>query len=164
MRNILPVIIPAVLCLIFYLGISCAGRETISREQSSLQQALEQSAIQAYALTGHYPLSLEELLHDYNISYDTDKFVVEYVPSGSNLLPLAAGRQRKPRKAGGLARGQNLSAGVYCMNMKNLSVRRLVRCAVIAAVYVVVCLVLADNASPSAKAKFRLSFFSVLPL
>ena len=49
--------------------------------------ALEQSAIQAYALTGHYPLSLEELLHDYNISYDTDKFVVEYVPSGSNLLP-----------------------------------------------------------------------------
>ena len=69
------------------LGISCAGRETISREQSSLQQALEQSAIQAYALTGHYPLSLEELLHDYNISYDTDKFVVEYVPSGSNLLP-----------------------------------------------------------------------------
>lgn len=87
LRNILPVIIPAVLCLIFYLGISCAGRETISREQSSLQQALEQSAIQAYALTGHYPLSLEELLHDYNISYDTDKFVVEYVPSGSNLLP-----------------------------------------------------------------------------
>ena len=64
LRNILPVIIPAVLCLIFYLGISCAGRETISREQSSLQQALEQSAIQAYALTGHYPLSLEELLHD----------------------------------------------------------------------------------------------------
>ena len=60
LRNILPVIIPAVLCLIFYLGISCAGRETISREQSSLQQALEQSAIQAYALTGHYPLSLEE--------------------------------------------------------------------------------------------------------
>lgn len=31
------------------------------------------------------------------------------------------------------------------MNMKNLSVRRLVRCAVIAAVYVVVCLVLAPS-------------------
>ena len=26
LRNILPVIIPAVLCLIFYLGISCAGK------------------------------------------------------------------------------------------------------------------------------------------
>ena len=68
LRNFLPVMILVFLCLIFYLGISCAGRETISREQSSLQQALEQSAIQAYALTGHYPLSLEELLHDYNIS------------------------------------------------------------------------------------------------
>ena len=27
LRNILPVIIPAVLCLIFYLGISCAGNK-----------------------------------------------------------------------------------------------------------------------------------------
>ena len=31
----------------------------------------------------------------------------------------------------------------YCMNMKKMSVNRLVRCAVIAAVYVVVCLALA---------------------
>ena len=37
----------------------------------------------------------------------------------------------------------NIYPPEYCMNMKNLSVRRLVRCAVIAAVYVVVCLVLA---------------------
>ena len=73
LRNILPVIIPAVLCLIFYLGISCAGRETISQEQDSLQRTLEPGAIHTYALTGHYPQSLEELLQDYNISYDTDR-------------------------------------------------------------------------------------------
>lgn len=48
----------------------------------------------------------------------------------------------KPRKPGGLARGQNLSAGVLYESEK-LSVHSLVRCAVIAAVYVVVCLVLA---------------------
>lgn len=87
LRGLLPVIVLAVLCLIFYLGISYAGRETISREQTSLRQALEQGAIHTYSLTGHYPQSLDELLRDYHISYDTDKFVVEYVPNGSNLLP-----------------------------------------------------------------------------
>lgn len=71
----------------FYVGISYAGRETITQEQTSLRQALEQGAIRTYALTGHYPQSLDELLQDYNISFDADKFVVEYVPNGSNLLP-----------------------------------------------------------------------------
>lgn len=87
LRGLLPVIVLTVLCLIFYLGISYAGRETISQEQTSLRQALEQGAIHTYALTGNYPQSLDELLQDYHISYDTDKFVVEYVPNGSNLLP-----------------------------------------------------------------------------
>ena len=86
-RALFPIVAIAALCLIFYLGISYAGRETISQEQVSLRQALEQGAIRTYALTGHYPQSLDELLQDYNISYDTDKFVVEYVPSASNLLP-----------------------------------------------------------------------------
>ena len=56
-RNILPVMILVFLCLIFYLGISCAGIETISQEQDSLLRALEQGAIHTYALTG--PLSPE---------------------------------------------------------------------------------------------------------
>ena len=86
-RALLPVVVLAAVCLIFYLGISYAGRETISQEQTSLQQALEQGAIRTYAMTGHYPQSLNELLQDYGISYDSDKFVVEYVPNGSNLLP-----------------------------------------------------------------------------
>ena len=102
LRNILPVMILVFLCLIFYLGISCAGIETISQEQDSLLQALEQGAIHTYALTGHYPQSLEELLQDYNISYDTDKFVVEYVPSGSNLLPSVSVLRLSSGKGGSL--------------------------------------------------------------
>lgn len=86
-RAVLPLAALAAICIIFYMGISYAGRETISQEQTSLQQALQQGAIRTYAMTGHYPQSLEELLTDYGISYDPDKFVVEYVPNGSNLLP-----------------------------------------------------------------------------
>lgn len=99
-RDFLPVIILAALCLIFYVGISYAGRETITQEQTSLRQALEQGAIRTYALTGHYPQSLDELLQDYNISYDADKFVVEYVPNGSNLLPSVSVLVLSSRKGG----------------------------------------------------------------
>ena len=52
-----------------------------------LEQALKNGAIRTYALTGTYPESLSQLLLDYHITYDKTKFVVEYVPNGSNLLP-----------------------------------------------------------------------------
>ena len=86
-RHFLPVFVLAVLFLVFYLGISVAGTEAVNKEQTTLKQALEQGAIRTYAMTGQYPQSLDELLNDYHITYDSDKFVVEYVPNSSNLLP-----------------------------------------------------------------------------
>lgn len=87
LRACIPFFLPACACLVFYLGISYAGQETILQEKTALLQALEQGAIHTYALTGSYPQSLEELLTDHKISYDPDRFVVEYVPVASNLLP-----------------------------------------------------------------------------
>ena len=31
--------------------------------------------------------SLDQILNDYHITYDRSRFVVEYTPNGSNLLP-----------------------------------------------------------------------------
>ena len=69
-----------------------AFRETLvvldgTTGQNALEQALKNGAIRTYALTGTYPESLSQLLSDYHITYDKTKFVVEYVPNGSNLLP-----------------------------------------------------------------------------
>ena len=69
-----------------------AYRETLvvldgTTGQNALEQALKNGAIRTYALTGTYPESLSQLLSDYHITYDKTKFVVEYVPNGSNLLP-----------------------------------------------------------------------------
>lgn len=86
-RFFLPVLILTAVCMIFYFGISSIGQKAVTQEQSSLQRALEQGAVRTYAMTGSYPQSLEELLTDYGISYDHDKFIVEYIPNGSNLLP-----------------------------------------------------------------------------
>ena len=73
--------------LIFFIAIGRTSDATIQKEQSALLQALENGAVRTYALKGQYPESLDELLSDYHITYDSSKFVIEYVPNGSNLLP-----------------------------------------------------------------------------
>ncbi len=68
-------------------GVSSTSDQAVHKEQDALEQALKNGAIRTYALTGTYPESLSQLLSDYHITYDKTKFVVEYVPNGSNLLP-----------------------------------------------------------------------------
>lgn len=83
----IPSIFLTILCLIFWLGIHTASTETLQKEQQTLQTALESGAVHTYALTGRYPENLTQLLQDYHITYDTEKFMIEYVPNGSNLFP-----------------------------------------------------------------------------
>ena len=99
-RFIVPILFAAVLCLIFYLGIARTQTDSLEKEHVTLTQALEGGAIRTYALTGRYPESLDELLSDYHITYDSEKFVVEYVPNGSNLLPSISVLPVNARKGG----------------------------------------------------------------
>ena len=95
---LLPLLFTIFLCVLFYAGIEHTGQDSLEKEQATLTQALEGGAIRTYALTGRYPQSLEELLADYHITYDTEKFVVEYIPNGSNLLPTFSVLPVKARK------------------------------------------------------------------
>lgn len=71
----------------FFISVSFASDETLHKEQQALEQALENGAIRSYAMNGQYPESLDQILNDYHITYDRSRFVVEYTPNGSNLLP-----------------------------------------------------------------------------
>lgn len=82
-----PVLLLVFSCVLFVAGVSHTSGQTIQKEQIALEQTLKNGAIRTYALTGTYPESLSQLLSDYHITYDKEKFVVEYVPNGSNLLP-----------------------------------------------------------------------------
>ena len=73
--------------LVFFIAIGQTSDTTIQKEQSALLQTLENGAVRTYALKGQYPESLDELLSDYHIIYDSSRFVIEYVPNGSNILP-----------------------------------------------------------------------------
>ena len=43
--------------------------------------------IYSYAANGFYPESLEYLKEHYHISYDTDKYFVDYQALGENIFP-----------------------------------------------------------------------------
>ena len=77
----------AIFLLFPVLLLVLSSDQAVQKEQDALEQALKNGAIRTYALTGTYPESLSQLLSDYHITYDKTKFVVEYVPNGSNLLP-----------------------------------------------------------------------------
>ena len=82
-----PALLLVLSCILFVAGVSSTSDQAVHKEQDALEQTLKNGAIRTYALTGTYPESLSQLLSDYHITYDKNKFVVEYVPNGSNLLP-----------------------------------------------------------------------------
>ena len=86
--------------LVFFIAIVQTSDTTIQKEQSALLQTLENGAVRTYALKGQYPESLDELLSDYHIIYDSSRFVIEYVPNGSNLLPSISVLPVNARKGG----------------------------------------------------------------
>ena len=87
LSGILPVAFLILIVLLFYLAVAGASARSEASQQRALEKALLGGAIRTYALTGAYPQSLEELLSDYRITYDASRFIVEYTPTGSNLLP-----------------------------------------------------------------------------
>ena len=99
-RHLIPILFAMLLCTLFYMGIVHTQANSLEKEQVTLSRALEGGAVRTYALTGRYPQSLSELLSDYHITYDTEKFVVEYVPNGSNLLPSISVLPVKAKKGG----------------------------------------------------------------
>jgi hypothetical protein len=87
LRFLFPFALFILVPVIFYLGIGRTSAETLQKEQSTLEQALKNGAVHTYALTGSYPASLSELVENYQIQYDHNRFVIEYTPNGSNLFP-----------------------------------------------------------------------------
>ncbi|MCD8105866.1 MAG: hypothetical protein LUF35_12930 [Lachnospiraceae bacterium] len=62
--------------------------QAASTEQAkSLQTAITRSAVQCYAAEGAYPESLDYLCEHYGISWDSEKYVVDYEILGANLMP-----------------------------------------------------------------------------
>lgn len=57
------------------------------RQLEALELALNRSLMLCYSLEGSYPATLEQLLEKYPLTYDRQRFTVDYRLQGSNILP-----------------------------------------------------------------------------
>ena len=72
---------------IFYQGIESLSSSTQKRQKESLESALIRNITYCYAVEGSYPESLDYLKEHYGLTYDEDRFFVDYQVIGANILP-----------------------------------------------------------------------------
>lgn len=67
---------------LFLGGIASLVRVSDQEQEDTIRSAVVQSAVHCYSLNGYYPESLEELVKEYGITYDSARFLVDYQPQG----------------------------------------------------------------------------------
>ena len=72
---------------LFMGGIFSTERDVASKEREQLEQVLNQSAAICYSLEGAYPESLSYLKEHYGISWNEDRYLVDFEAVGTNLPP-----------------------------------------------------------------------------
>ena len=82
-----PVLILAVVLGVFVLFSNSMVSNNTAREKEILENAIERSITQCYALEGVYPGSLTYLEENYGLIYNKDQFFVDYQYIGGNLRP-----------------------------------------------------------------------------
>ena len=76
-----------IIALCFWYFSGTLSSKTNSEERALLESALNRSITHCYAIEGVYPESLEYLKANYGLTYDEDKFFVDYQPIGQDIMP-----------------------------------------------------------------------------
>lgn len=76
-------------CIAVFLlfGSSRVQKTADDSQAESLRLAIVRSAVQCYAVEGAYPESLDYIREHYGITWNTDRYLVNYEIIGSNLMP-----------------------------------------------------------------------------
>ena len=72
---------------IFLYGIVTVSSGTAEDERRILDEAIHKDIVHCYAVEGMYPPNLTYMEEHYGLTYDHDKFLVDYEPIASNIMP-----------------------------------------------------------------------------
>ena len=76
-----------VVIAVFLLGISFIASTSSKDQTQILTDALNKDIIHCYAVEGYYPPSLKYIENHYGLTYDKERYIVDYVPVGDNIMP-----------------------------------------------------------------------------
>ncbi len=85
--SFLPAILLLLVLIVFCFAVGSVSGTNDAREKEILQNALDRSITQCYALEGAYPSSLSYLVDNYGLTYDSKRYFIDYQYIGSNLRP-----------------------------------------------------------------------------
>ncbi len=72
---------------LFLFGISFIASTSSKDQKQVLTDALSKDIIHCYAVEGYYPPSLKYIEDHYGLTYDKERYLVDYVPVGDNIMP-----------------------------------------------------------------------------
>lgn len=82
-----PMILLIMVLGFFVLFSNSFSQANLDHEKQLLEQALDRSITQCYALEGTYPPNLDHLKEHYGLTYNEEHFFVDYQYIGGNLRP-----------------------------------------------------------------------------
>lgn len=89
-RKFVPIVLAilAILALaIFLQAISHLETRNTLEDKKQLEDTLSKAVVACYSIEGAYPPSIDYLVEVFGIHYNTDRYIVQYVYYGSNILP-----------------------------------------------------------------------------
>lgn len=72
---------------IFLYGIASVSSGTSEDQKRILDEAIHKDIVHCYAVEGMYPPSLSYMEEHYGLTYDHDRYIIDYEPVGSNIMP-----------------------------------------------------------------------------
>ena len=88
LRNLLiSVYLFAAVFFIFCFGIFSVSEKRDAEELLTLKQAVMRGITYCYAMEASYPAALSDLKGHYGLFYDEDKYFIDYLPLGANIIP-----------------------------------------------------------------------------
>lgn len=76
-----------VIIVVFVVGITMISSNNSKDEKDILEKALNKDIVHCYAVEGYYPPSLDYIEEHYGLTYDHDKYIVDYESIGNNIMP-----------------------------------------------------------------------------
>ena len=76
-----------IVIIAFLFGISFIASTSAKDQKQILTDAVSKDIIHCYAVEGYYPPSLAYIEEHYGLTYDSSRFLVDYVPIADNIMP-----------------------------------------------------------------------------
>ena len=73
--------------LLFVFGFQSAASFNKRNEQQQITETIQKLTLKCYSIEGRCPTSIAYLKEHYGVTWNEDKYVVDYEIVGSNLMP-----------------------------------------------------------------------------